>query len=181
MRHNVQCFPELLPDELCDNIIKEGLSYPSKDGGVFSGQDDQRSSVIRWIRNWEPISSTLLPYVNQANAMVFNADIQQAMFELQFTEYSDSYGGHYDKHHDVDWTSSNNCDRKLSISVQLSDPDDYAGGDLEFFEVAGLDKDLQRKRGTLIVFPSYIQHAVTPVTSGTRYSLVSWVYGPRWR
>lgn len=181
MRENVFCLPSLLSESLCDKIIETGLSYPAHDGEVFSESEKQRSSVIRWIKDWEPISSKLLPYINMINAKKFNVDIQQAMSELQFTEYSESYGGHYKRHHDIDYLSDQHCDRKLSVSVQLSDPDDYSGGDIEFFEVQGLDTKVQRQRGTMIVFPSYIQHAVTPVTKGKRYSLVSWIYGPRWK
>lgn len=181
MRKNVFCFPSLLSDSLCDKIIETGLSYPAQDGTTFSEDDSQRNSVIRWIKDWEPISSKLLPYINMVNAKAFNVDIQQAMSELQFTEYLDAYGGYYERHHDIDYSSDENNDRKLSVSVQLSDPDDYVGGDIEFFEVQGLDIEVQRQRGTMIVFPSYIQHTVTPVTKGKRYSLVSWIYGPRWR
>jgi PKHD-type hydroxylase len=77
--------------------------------------------------------------------------------------------------------------RKLSVSVQLSHGTDYEGGDMEFTDLP-LDqshKELNiwtnkefRKKGTVIVFPSFIRHRVTPVTEGTRYSAVAWINGP---
>ena len=66
------------------------------------------------------------------------------------------------------------------MSIQLSDSDDYEGGDLELMfreEPVKLD----RTRGTLVAFPSFMLHRVTPVTRGTRWSLVAWITGPRWR
>jgi PKHD-type hydroxylase len=77
-------------------------------------------------------------------------------------------------------------DRKLSTVVQLSDPADYVGGDLEFLEVAtDYDGDQRaeylsecRRRGTVVVFCAFEYHRVTPIVSGVRRSLVAWVSGP---
>ena len=71
--------------------------------------------------------------------------------------------------------------RKLSFIVQLSDPDEYEGGNVQFL---GADKKsyfAPRKRGSVIVFDSRTPHRVCKVTKGTRKSLVGWVVGPRWR
>ena len=73
----------------------------------------------------------------------------------------------------------NICCRKLSIVIQLSDPKDYDGGDFEFFDEGGNGKF--RGKGSVLVFPSVHMHRVTEVTSGVRYSLVSWAEGLRWR
>ena len=74
--------------------------------------------------------------------------------------------------------------RKLSMTIQLSDPDDYEGGDF-VFNVNQIgqspDREQLRKKGTVLVFPSFIMHGVKPVTKGTRKSLVSWIEGPTWR
>jgi PKHD-type hydroxylase len=72
--------------------------------------------------------------------------------------------------------------RKLSISVQLSAPDEYEGGDFEFMDVGQPPKPINiRTQGTAIIFPSITYHKVTPVTKGKRYSLVGWYEGPEWR
>ena len=67
--------------------------------------------------------------------------------------------------------------RKLSLTVQLSDPDSYAGGDLEFM---GPDKAVaaSRQRGAVALFPTYMFHRVTPIERGVRYSLACWAFGP---
>ena len=71
------------------------------------------------------------------------------------------------------------------MSVSLSDPKNYKGGDLEFDfrNVETGKKPNIRKckellpKGSIVVFPSYVWHRVTPVTKGTRYSLVIWNLG----
>ena len=66
--------------------------------------------------------------------------------------------------------------RKLSVSIQLSDPASYEGGDLEI-NMGSFSKTAARDKGALIIFPSYALHRVHPVTSGERHSLVAWIVG----
>ena len=87
--------------------------------------------------------------------------------------------------------------RKLSSTIQLSYPDEYEGGNFQWIEPVGIFDRLKstgtqninvdpyiktapfsaKARGTLIVFPSFVHHQVTPVTRGRRISLVSWYHG----
>jgi predicted 2-oxoglutarate/Fe(II)-dependent dioxygenase YbiX len=69
--------------------------------------------------------------------------------------------------------------RKISLSVQLSNHSDYVGGDLEFSGLRELQ--LIRRQGTLVAFPSFLAHRVTPVSEGTRYALIAWAEGPPFR
>ena len=78
--------------------------------------------------------------------------------------------------------------RKLSMTLNLTDPNDYEGGNLLFdFGEASQAKqsqkeiDVARTQGTLIVFPSFLRHCISPVTKGTRYSLVNWSLGRPFR
>ena len=78
--------------------------------------------------------------------------------------------------------------RKLSSIINLSKPSDYEGGDLEF-DFRNLTKessnikvcDQIKEQGSIVVFPSFIHHRVTPITKGTRHSLVSWTVGYPWK
>ena len=65
--------------------------------------------------------------------------------------------------------------RKISIVVQLTDPSDYEGGDFQFRNYGGNVETMGvlRQRGTVLVFPSWIEHQVTPVTKGKRQTLVA--------
>jgi PKHD-type hydroxylase len=64
------------------------------------------------------------------------------------------------------------------MSVQLSEPDEYEGGELEFLN---FEQPIPKDIGSLIVFPSYLVHRVNPVTRGLRRSMVSWISGPPFR
>ena len=79
------------------------------------------------------------------------------------------------------FNNSTPYDRKLSITVQLSDPTEYEGGDFYFAAGENPDMEAMRKKGSVMVFPSYMVHAVKPVTKGVRRSLVCWFEGDRWR
>lgn len=83
-------------------------------------------------------------------------------------------GQHYAWH--VDMGRDDLASRKLSVIVMLSEPDAYTGGDLEWMPDLG---PCSREIGTVVIFPSFMPHRVTPVTSGERFALVSWVHGDR--
>jgi len=90
--------------------------------------------------------------------------------------YSDERKDHYVWHTD---TISGDMVRKLSFSIQLTDPLDYEGGDLEFMPEI---KDNKIKlQGHMTIFPSFLTHRVSPVTKGTRHAIVGWIYGPEFR
>ena len=180
MRDLYQLWSGGLSDEQVENIISTGEQYEPQDATIFSSSEaktDIRSSVVRWLPDqW--VRDLLFEYIKQANTNAFGVDVENQA-EIQFTEYHGEQNGHYDWHHDINWNGSTNSDRKLSITVQLSDPSDYEGGDFEFDEVS-TNADFKSK-GTVLVFPSYLRHRVLPITSGTRKSLVAWFFGPRWR
>jgi PKHD-type hydroxylase len=180
-----------LTPEWCDWVINKAVeNYPVQDGIIgFSDKHkvDQswRKSKVRWLdhRSEDNIVRNLWLYANWANRDVFDFDLRYIM-ELQFTEYHGSKEdpGKYGFHHDVDWKRDIASQRKLSIVIQLSDPDDYEGGALQFDgQLPQPPAEDIRQRGTVIVFPSFHLHRVTEVTAGLRYSLVTWVEGPHWR
>jgi PKHD-type hydroxylase len=104
------------------------------------------------------------------------------MNEIQFTEYygAEEGGGKYDWHVDIFWDNPMPFDRKLSVTIQLSEPSDYEGGQFEFFGMQSPGEEF-RRRGSVLVFPSVFNHRVLPVTAGERLSLVTWVEGPKFR
>ena len=97
---------------------------------------------------------------------------------LQYTVYDGKEGGHYDWH--IDYGRNSHKPRKISLSVQLSDPSHYEDCDLQFQIGSGVTT-APRTRGTVIAFPSFFLHRVTPVTAGVRKSLVLWATGPEFR
>jgi len=115
-------------------------------------------------------------YVIQANEERWEFDLTGFGDGLQYTKYFGG-GGHYDWHSDVGLTVPH---RKLSMVVQLSDELEYEGGTLQL-NVGHDWLEISKKKGTLVIFPSFVLHRVTPVTSGVRQSLVSWISGPNLR
>lgn len=123
---------------------------------------------------YEPLSQC----ITAVNAEHFNFDIYE--FESpQLTEYDESYQGEYKPHVDSTPVASDGFVRKLSMTIQLSPPDSYEGGELIFPEVGGYNSSITKEQGTAIIFPSYLKHGVTPVTKGNRKSLVVWARGPQ--
>lgn len=114
----------------------------------------------------------------QLNGQFYQFDLSGFVEDFQFTVYEGSQKGHYDWHQDSG--ANTTVPRKLSLVMQLSSPEDYEGGILEL-KTSKNDLQVERKRGLITVFPSYQLHRVTPVTSGTRLSLVAWISGPKFR
>ena len=87
-------------------------------------------------------------------------------------------GGKYDWHQDVIWDNPQH--RKFTYIIQLSNSNEYSGGDFQFRDADNIDLSGLRNRGSIIIFPSIMHHRITPLTKGTRYSIVGWVVGPQW-
>ena len=113
----------------------------------------------------------------ECNRQFFGVDIAGVEANIQVGRYDSSDRGFYDWHTDF---AGLRPDRKISISIQLSAAADYDGGDLELL-YGQQPQRLDRTRGAFIAFPSFMLHRVTPVTRGTRFSLVAWILGARWR
>ena len=148
---------------------------------------DIRRSKIRWLPIRAEGTAKILPMLSalftQANNNAFGFD-WHTLDEIQHTLYEAEDKGHYDFHHDVFFDAPVMRHRKLSMTVQLSDSEDYEGGDFEFhssYAPIAPDPVALRKKGTVLIFPSFFLHRVTPVTKGERKSLVAWADGPLWK
>lgn len=118
----------------------------------------------------------------EANNQAFGFELNELQ-TIQFTEYKGHKKAKYDWHTDLDWFDKGMSQRKLSVVVQLSDPTDYKGGE---FEIANTNYDKQtqsnvKQKGSIIVFPAFLEHRVKPVTEGTRLSLIGWIKGAKFR
>jgi len=164
------------PDEL-DAIINIGNAHILGQASTFGGVDLKvRKSNVSFLypnehTTW--IFRRLTDVINAINSQFFRFDLTSMEQGLQFTRYQ-APDEHYSWHVDRGMQSGV---RKLSMSLQLSDPDTYKGGDLELM-YGDTPRVAERQRGRMTLFPSYVVHRVTPVTEGTRYSLVAWISGP---
>jgi PKHD-type hydroxylase len=179
----------------CRRIVELGASLPADRAAlhddVRSGPGDHgaiRRSATAWIppdEGSEWIYRRLAAVADRANR-AYGFDLTGFDEDLQFTTY-ERRGAHYTWHQDgLDGSVGH---RKLSIVVQLSDPADYDGAELEFLEVAeDYDHDQRAayldkasRQGAVVVFPSFEFHRVLPLRRGVRRSLVAWVGGPPFR
>jgi len=138
-----------------------------------------RTSVVRWIypdTNNAWLFDRIGGLVKGCNDVRYGFDLWAMTEGLQIAEYGP--GNFFEWH--KDHAKGRQSTRKLSITIQLSDPSEYDGGDMEFLagpEILTAPKAI----GTAMVFPAFVMHRVTPVTRGTRRSLVSWISGPPYR
>lgn len=189
MKSCIQVFPGAVSVQKCNEIIRRGMQLIPQDASIGFDNDrtdsSYRVSTIRWFyyRDNKDISDLLLSYAQEANRESFGLDIFNNAYDMQFTEYHATNKGKYDWHHDVWWVNPRAHDRKLSIVIQLTDPQSYEGGCFEFNapEISNNELIPFKQQGSVLVFPSFFYHRVTPVTAGTRYSLVSWIDGPKFR
>jgi PKHD-type hydroxylase len=165
-------------------IAKDSGQKAAVGGGRVGGVDQNiRRSDVNWMRNtpdtaW--VFDTLAHVVASLNAQFFRFDLTGFGEAIQMTNYSGSENGMYGWHVDSGPHVDAPC-RKLSLVLQLSDPVEYEGGVLELQPHGKEVVKMRKQRGLIVVFPSWTLHQVTPVTQGSRQSLVSWVSGPPFR
>lgn len=167
----------------CARAIELAQGSASAPGRV--GTDEIQLGEIRRSDIWffDPAPETDFIFTPLHDAVMhlnqrYNLDLTGFATGCQIARYSAADQGHYDWH--IDLGIGRFSRRKLSVSVQLSPSDAYDGGDLEF-HLSGLDHANMRQQGTLVAFPSFLQHRVAPVTRGERFSLVAWIDGPPYR
>ena len=180
-------WPEEFSKGDCDQIISKGQKLLAQEAAMVQKgkkiDNEKRSSKVRWIERGDKndlnnLFSMFDKYFEFAN-LHFRFDLTRFK-SFQFTEYNQ--GDHYTWHSDWFLETKNKYQRKLSLTMQLTDPSHYDGGDFQFHELDdGPDVRLLRKQGTILVFPSYLVHRIRLVTRGCRHSLVAWYEGPEFR
>lgn len=139
---------------------------------------DIRRSKISWVKCTSDtlwLFDRLSSVISELNSKFYRFELKGFGEDLQLTNYNEEDSGTYGWH--IDRGDSKNRVRKLSAVLQLSEPGEYEGGDLEILYSSPDPIAVEKKRGRLVIFPSYAIHRVTPVLRGTRQSLVVWLFG----
>ena len=148
------------------------------------------------ITSGNPDYAKISPFVSKAlmNPQIKAYTFMQKLLSPRVAVYRE--GGHYDWHVDcADEPFGEDAHdnfkgkiRKLSCIINLSDGDKFEGGDLFIAHDQSSSPDRKinritelRKQGSVIVFPSYTHHKVSPVKKGKRHSLVAWSIGQPWK
>ena len=200
LEHTYFAYPKGITEKICDDIITEGESKiintgliadaplvreESKRNKSFKALTKIRNSQTAWLNNYW-IYKEIRPFIWASNKQArWNLDYDTVQ-DFQFTKYDGSSKQHYTRHADDAPKNPGDKYRKLSTTVMLSDPKDFEGGDLEFYNYSPpgrknkiLKTNKIKQKGTIISFPSFVIHRVLPVTKGIRYSLVIWHQGPQ--
>lgn len=186
-------YPRYFSDSFCDSLIAEVKSQTLSVNNM-AGEAGKLSTFATLTKATHPSTyARFWHLVCKANAQNFNYDITAPEDEAYVNKYSaasdkESVDGKEDDHRGwhVDGVLSDGdpryLSRKLSLVVQLSDPATYKGGDLQFVSYHQPKPDSgYLDRGTVIVFPAFNWHRVTPVTQGIRYSVAFFTHGPEFR
>ena len=183
----VETTQPIFSPQQCQMVIDKGMSLKKEIAKIgvgrrraTSGVDTKkRITTISWIpfkdmpEMYRDIEKTML----QANNNHFGFEGMQLTEPGQFTHYPT--GGFYEWHMDNDVLGKHQPPvRKISMTLLLSDPATFEGGELEFMSKG---KRAKLKQGQAIFFASWLQHRVEPITRGERKSLVMWFGGPSFK
>tara|TARA_Y100001951_G_C11194433_1_gene213418 strand:+ start:111 stop:743 length:633 start_codon:yes stop_codon:yes gene_type:complete len=206
-------FPRVVKPDACEQIVKDckqdnyrqinhyeyNISYKPnilEDASIVNSSNKKsndpqvRKTSINFVKGKDnKISELAWHYLREANKIQFNYDLEYFQ-TVQFAEYKN--GGFYDWHQDDIGISKSNEIRKLSLTLALSNPDTFEGGELQFYNGGRPAEDMGeisckqvindiKDQGTIVVFDSRDWHRVTPVTNGVRHSLVCWTLGPNFK
>lgn len=194
-----------LPKDVIDLLEKDIQKFDSV-SQESKLQGDTIDKIIRNSKNaWIPtshwIGGFIWHYIQRTNRENFCYDLTAIDGEtIQYTQYEEGqfYDWHIDAGIDTSYkpqqtvgsgvnlsqdqvTMNGEYVRKLSFSLQLSDPEEYSGGEVQFLDNSRNTYFAPKQKGTLIMFDSRTPHRVRKVKSGIRKSLVGWVVGPRWK
>ena len=195
-----------LPGDVVDIFERDLVEYfdPEMENSRVHGDElnkDKRNSYNAWVPTDHWVGGVVWHYVMRANRENFLYDLRCIDGEsMQYTRYEEGqfYGWHNDaglatQYKPVavgnrmeglaqDFVNENlELVRKLSFALQLSDPDEYEGGNVQLLDETGKSYIAPRQKGCIMLFDSRTQHRVLKVTKGVRKSLVGWCVGPRWK
>jgi PKHD-type hydroxylase len=168
--------------------IYRGVDYiPFEEAVILGDNNDVRNSRVKWIpqsEEWDWLYEKLISMAEIANQELWGFDLHTAPEMIQYTEYLASERGKYEWHQDIG--PGIPAFRKVSITVQLADPSEYEGGNLQLWMGGDITDpenivECPRGLGNVIIFPSYMPHQVAPITSGLRRSFVLWVGGEHYK
>lgn len=165
----------VLSDEQCNLLINQTNweeGNKAQVGNYELNQEVRKTDVV-WQPNLSVAGCLCNTYATAANRLagwdfdlLFNEQVQMSKYK--------SDGGFYDWHIDIA-EPQDELQRKLSVSILLND--DFEGGEFDF----DLESNVLTKKGSILVFPSFVRHRVRPVTKGTRYTAVNWIRGVKFK
>lgn len=161
--------------------VGDALKQEAATIGADEQNAEYRRSKVGWMdqsveTSW--IFDRMASIARSLNSKFYGYDLYGFCEAFQYTTYVEGDEGHYDWHQD--WGVNTSTPRKLSLVVQLTDPAEYEGGDLQILS-SRETVNVLKQQGLITAFPSFMLHRVTPVTKGVRKTLVAWITGPKFQ
>jgi PKHD-type hydroxylase len=173
--HNFVSYDNVFTKEECNEIINYGNNYIEKYESEI--EIKMKMSYLLPNKKYDFIYDRIRKLVIETNMNIWNYNLYDFGEPIKFLEYDEKYNSHLKVHNDIGNVRGWQSFRKLTIIVQLTDENTYDGCHLM---IQNGDKlvTTNQNQGSIIIFPSFMMHQVTPITKGIRNSLVLWVYGP---
>lgn len=181
MTHLPIWYLQTIKPEDCDKAIEELGKFESKDatmgvdGEAKSHQHRNTSVVFAPYDYW--LADKMTAVAHEANAACGWDYLVEGREAIQFARYGE--GQHYHWHVDTFTLAGRPTDRKITCVALLNDVSEWEGGELQLRLYQEYKAPLEK--GTVIAFPSILEHRVTPVLKGFRYTATIWFNGPRFR
>ena len=190
---SIVCIP-YLKDSACDELLEQLDAAPWTEGRIALPSDS--AGIAQDIRGCRINHHIPDQFVAAITETLLTLNAEQFGFDIAGWDDTDpicgmryDVGDHFDWHIDNSVLTAPFGTRKLAFTVQLTSPETYRGGDLEFgmyhggynTEAVDTQGELTRQRGALVVFAAFQLHRIAPVTLGTRTALVGWLHGPAFR
>lgn len=185
VQNGISSSVRLFSPEECIQIVDWSIRYGSSHQGLVHTRQEASREPLRRCREYlvDPHAITF-PDGSSVASRVYEAFALGNIWELEYSEVpsirvmeyqvGDGYGAH------TDWSNRAARNRKLSMTVQLSNLESYAGGDVSL--MAGPEPfSISRTQGMATIWPSWTLHEVKPVEYGVRYSLTTWAHGAPYR
>lgn len=170
-----------IDSEVCDRAKNELMTHPMREAAMgIEGnvkQESQRNTAVVFAPFDFWLSPMMEAIAHQANGECGWDYLVTSREAIQFAQYGVEQ--HYDWHVDIFPLSGKKTDRKITVVALLNDPAEFEGGEFQMRLYSQYTVPLEK--GSMIAFPSILEHRVTPVTSGVRYSATMWFQGPRFR
>ena len=177
--------PNALTADMAEELIKEfqtkGGHEPGRIGHGKTASNTRKADI--WSLETERILKLFKDIIWEANDEHWRYQLSD-IESPQLCVFYDNTKGHYSWHRDCESPNIAPIGRRIiSMSILMNDPSEFEGGDLEILQ--GIRPDGKpmietvpfKNAGDACVFHSRLYHRVTPVTKGTRASMVVWCWG----
>jgi PKHD-type hydroxylase len=181
-KSNYYLIPTAIDKSVCECIKTQmqttiNLEDAKVGGSIVEGKTvKHRICEIGWLNTDGWIAGMMAHFIHYANLSYFNYDLTTWAARIQYTKYNGN-NSKYNWHVDTDTSMVPNEERKLSISLMLSEKTEYEGGNFKII-IGDRKQDIDLNIGDALIFPSFLRHRVSPIRNGCRETLVGWYGGP---